>query len=547
MEYGKTEGNSVLMTKTRTQQEPTKWLPRLALLLSIMMVLAACGNAEPADTTAAGSTDTTAGGSAQPDEPVIITIAQGVDTETLDAANMNATPSKNVGFVIYDRLVNRDKDGKFEEGLATEWYSIDDRTWEFKLRDDAIFHDGTPVTADDVVYTFERLFTGDYGVSNNIVPISGVEKVDDSTVRLTTDEPYAALLSRTMFADIVPKHYVEEVGDEEFSLHPIGSGPFKVLEWSRDERLVLEAFDEYWGGPPEADQIVFRPISEDSTRLAALRTGEVDIIVNVPPDLVSEVEGDDCCVMAPVASSRVMFVGMNTFTPPLDDPLVRQALNYAVDKKTLMATVLNGMAYDHDGQSLLFGPTIFGYKNPDDIDGYEYSPDKARELLAEAGYPDGITLKFEGPRGRYMQDAELTEAIAAMLAEAGIQTEITISEWGTFWPKTVEGNQEHLWFLGLGNTILDAEYYYNLYLSSEGRGYYHTPEIDERIRATGTIMDPDEREEALHQLEKTLVEEEAPWIFLWDQADLYAHGADIVGWEPRADERLDLRSVTRQP
>jgi peptide/nickel transport system substrate-binding protein len=552
----------VRMTKKR-EREARKRLPMIALLMAILMVVAACGTDGTTDTTAggsespdttaggSGSSDTTAGGSSGDDtadgEPIVITVAQGVDTESGDAGNLNATPSVNFGMAVYDRLVDRAPDGSFVPGLATDWASIDDRTWEFNLREDAVFHDGTPVTADDVVFTFERLFTGDYGASNNIVPISGVEKVDDFTVRLTTEEPYAALLARTVFAHIAPKHYVEQVGDEEFALNPIGSGPFKFVEWSRDERLVVEAFDDYWGGRPVADQIVFRPISENSTRVAALRTGEVDIIVNVPPDVVPEVEGDDCCVMAPVPSVRVMFVGMNAFTPPLDDPRVRQALNYAVDKKTLMETILSGMAYDHDGKSLLFGPSNFGYKNPGDIDDYEYDPEKARQLLAEAGYPDGITLKFEGPRGRYMQDAELTEAIAGMLAEAGIQTELTISEWGTFWPKTVGGEQEHLWFLGLGNSILDAEYYYNLYLSSEGRGYYHSPEIDELIRATGTIMDPDEREEALHQLHKKLVEEEAPWIFLWDQADLYARGADIVGWEPRSDERLDLRTVTRQP
>src|SRR5690606_36994492 len=177
------------------------------------------------------------------------------------------------------------------------------------------------------------------------------------------------------YAHIVPKHYVEAVGDEEFSLKPMGSGPFKFVEWSRDEKFVVEAFDDYWGGRPLADRIIFRPISENSTRVAAMRTGEVDIIVNVPPDMVGEVENDSCCVMAPVPSVRVMFVGMNTFTPPLDDPKVRQALNYAVDKKALMQTVVNGMAYDHDGKHLLFGPSIFGYKNPEEIDDYEYDPE----------------------------------------------------------------------------------------------------------------------------------------------------------------------------
>src|SRR5690606_3996394 len=188
-----------------------------------------------------------------------------------------------------------------------------------------------------------------------------------------------------------------------------------------------------------------------------------------------------------------------------------------------------------------FGPSIFGYKNPEEIDDYEYDPEKARQLLAEAGYPDGIILKFEGPRGRYMADAELTEAIAGMLAEVGVKTEITISEWGTFWPKTVNGEQEHLWLLGLGNTTLDAEYYYNLYLTSAGRGYYHKPEIDELIRMRSQARDLQVRRAALLQLHKTLVEEEPLCIFLWAQAELNAHRAAIVSWPPRGDECLALR------
>lgn len=522
-----------------------------ASVIAFALVLAACGGGDDPDPDPAGTGDdpssseteaSTDGGSG---EPVIITIAQGVDTESGDAANLNATPSINIGYAIYDRLLARDPDGVLGPSLATDWFQVDDSTWEFQLRDDVLFHDGTPLTADDVVFTFERLLTGEYGATNNITPINGAEKVDDYTVRLTTDGPYAPTPARTMFASIVPKHYVEEVGDEQFNLSPMGSGPFKFVEWERDSRFVVERFDDYWDGPAAADQIVYRPISETSSRIAALRTGEVDIIVNVPPDLVQTIEDDPCCVMKPVPSIRTMFVGMNTNVAPLDDARVRQALNYAIDKDLLIETIMGGLAYKHDGKSLLFGPQVYGFDAGEPIEDYPYDPDRARELLAEAGYADGLTVEFEAPRGRYLNDAELAEAIAGMLSEVGVQTELTISEWGTFWPKTVEGNQQGLWFLGLGNTLNDAEYYYTLYLSSDGRGYYATDEMDERIRAQYAILDEAEREATLHEIHKTFVEEEAPWIFLWDQADLYATGADIVGWEPRADERIDIMTVTR--
>lgn len=478
---------------------------------------------------------------AAPKDPVTITVAQGVDSESGDPANQSATPSINIGFVMFDRLVERDADNKIVPGLATSWKLVNDTTWEFKLQQNVKFHDGSAFTADDVVFTFTRLLdtSKKFRSTSNVSMIKEAKKVDAGTVHLITNAPYAPLLSRLLFAPIVPKAYAEKVGDEEFSRKPIGSGPFKFVSWVKDSAITLDRYNEYWRGPAAADKLIFKTIKEDSARLAALKTGEADIIVNVPPDLIPELKNDPKVALAPVRSVRTMFVGMNVFTPPLDNVKVRQALNYAVDKQTLIKDLLGGQAFFH---GRMYGPAIHGWSEGP---GWPYDPAKAKQLLAEAGYPNGLTLEFEGPRGRYLMDAQLAEAIAGQLEKVGVKTKMSINDWGTFWPKTVGGNQKHLWFLGLGNTLMDADYYFNLYLSSKGRGYFHSAETDKRIWAQASIMDDAKRLTEIQSLTKEL-EQMAPWIFLWDQADLYAKRADIVGWEPRSDERIDVYKTTRK-
>lgn len=472
-----------------------------------------------------------------------IVVAQGVDTESGDPANQSATPSLNVGRLQFDTLVSRNADLKVKPSLATKWELVDKRAWRFDLRTDVTFHDGSKMTADDVVYTFDRLLDPEKNFKNkpNVDVVDKVKRVDADTVDIVTKEPYAPLLARLLYAPIVPKAYVEKVGDEEFGRKPIGSGPYQFVRWTRDSEYVVKAYDDYWGGRPKNDEVVFKPIAEASARVAALKTGAADIIVNVPPNLIPQVDGQQNTKLAPVHGVRTMFVGMNTFVEPLDNEKVRQALNYAIDKKALIKSVLDGRAR-YTG--VAFGPQIHGWDDAIEDHAYEYDPAKAKRLLAEAGYPNGLTLPFEAPRGRYIKDAELAEAIAGQLRKVGVRTKLRVSDWGTFWPKTVAKKQRGLFFMGLGNTLLDADYYYNLYFSSEGRGYYHTPAIDKAVFAQQQNLDEENRKQQLHDLHVRIVKT-APWIFLWDQDDLYAQRSDLCGWQPRADERIDVTGAHR--
>ncbi|MFC2015548.1 ABC transporter substrate-binding protein [Chloroflexota bacterium] len=472
-----------------------------------------------------------------PPTPKVLTVAQGVDALSLDPAADVSTSADRIYDQIYDQLVMRDEDLRIQPSLATEWRVIDDATWEFDLQEGVLFHNGQELTADDVVYSIERMLDENNNFSqtpNVAVAIAGAEAVDQHTVRIFTNGPQATMLSRLLYIWVVPKAVVEEMGDEAFGQKAVGSGPFAVVSWEPDTELVLEAFDDYWRGRPKLDQLVFRPITEESARVASLLTGEVDIIVNVPPHMASQIEEAEGVSIATVPSMRVMFVGMMNENPPLDDIRVRQALNYAVDKRALIEQVLDGQAMFH---GKMMPEQVFGY-DPSLPQPYPYDPEKAKQLLAEAGFADGLTLKFDGPRGRYMKDAELAEAIAYQLKQVGVDTELTLQEWGTFWPRMVGKEVENLFFLGLGNSLVDMEYYLSLYLSSRGRGFFYPPEeIEDKIDKQAATVDQAEREKLLQELMADY-HELAPWIFLWNQLDFYGQSDRVINWQPSMTEML---------
>lgn len=476
--------------------------------------------------------------------PTTIVVGQSTDVAHGDPAYQIATPEIRVGRLVFDALVRRDHDMQLAPALATSWTLVDDVTWQFELRRGVTFHDGSSFTADDVIYTFERLLDSSLlsTQGQRLTMIERFEKIDESTVQFTTKEPDALFLARLLHAPIVPQAYVESIGDEAFNRQPVGTGPFSFVEWVRDSHVVLSRNESYWDGAPVADNIVFRTIPEASARVAALLTGEVDIIDNVPPDLIPTIEDDPNTEVSLAHSNRFMFVGMNTNTPPLDDVRVRQALNYAVDTASLIEYVMNGMAHPH---RLPLGNNIFGFDPT--IESYDYDPELARSLLADAGYPNGIDLTFAGPRGRYMKDAELVEAIAGQLAAVGIRTTISLSEFGTYWPSVANGEQQHLWFLGLGSSTMDPDEVYRAWLTSAGWGgqYFGNSEIEELIFSQSSIVDVDERVALLGDITRSIVED-APWIFLWDQSDVYAKRADIVGWQPLPSEEFDFGEVDRE-
>jgi len=488
---------------------------RVAALLVVMLALAGCGNTAP-----------------QTKDEIVI--AQGVDATTLDPHMHAETTTTNVTSQIFDRLLVRDAEMKLQPQLALSVTALDELTWEVKLREGIKFHNGEPLDAEVVKYNIDRIIdpTVRSPQAGNFSSVDRVEVVDQYTVKIYTKTPYPILPSR-LNLQIVPKAYIEENGMEYFATHPVGTGPYKFVSWTKDEAVVLEANEDYWQAAPAIKKVTIKPIPESSTRVAELQTGSVDLIVNVPPHQAQELDSGSGTKVVKTQSGRYITIVLVTGKGgPLDDVRVRQALNYAVDVPAIIASVLDGHGYPST-QPLT--PLDFGY-NPA-VKGYSYDPEKARQLLAEAGYPDGIDIQLDAPSGRYVMDKEVAEAIVGQLTEVGVRVNLNINEWGIHVTKILEKKMEGAFLIGWGSDLFDADSsLYSWYRTGQRFNYYSTSELDGKLDAARAMMDVTARENLYHEIVTELVEA-APFIFLYQQEDLYAVNKGLV-WQPRADELI---------
>ncbi|MFQ6077158.1 MAG: ABC transporter substrate-binding protein, partial [Candidatus Bathyarchaeia archaeon] len=346
--------------------------------------------------------------------------------------------------------------------LATSWeVSPDDpNTWIFHLREGVKFHDGTPFNAEAVKVNIERMLNPENkaGGRSAFTMITSVEVVDEYTVAITSDSPFMDLPGNLAYSVmcINSPTQLEKLGEENYYTYPIGTGPFKFVEHKKGEEVRLEANEEYWGGRPFLDEFVMKPIPETPSRIMALEAGEVDVAYHVPPrDAQRFKENPDLGIeVLNPPSQRRIFVGMNNLWGPFKDVRVRQALNYAVDQQAIIDNILLGLTIPMDSPM----PPSAACYSP--IMQYEYNPDKAKELLAEAGYPDGFKATLRYGEGRYLLDSEVVQAVAAYLADVGVEVEVIPLEWGTYigeiW-KPPEENETQLFFIGWGLPTLTAD------------------------------------------------------------------------------------------
>jgi len=453
--------------------------------------------------------------------------------ENLDPTMNLSSIRAQLGMSLFDSLVGRDREGKIVPELAESWKLLNDTTWQFKLRKGVLFHDGEPFNAEAVRFTVQRVLDPGQKSPNraNIAEVTKLEVVDDFTVNLTTAKPYAPLLNRLIDFPIVPPKYTAEKGDQGMALRPVGTGPYRFVELVKDDRMVVEAFDRHWRGAPRIRRIVFRPIPEPFTRAAALRNNELDLITNVPPVLARDLEKAAGVKVHRIPSTWMIYLGLNAFKKPLSDVRVRQALNYATDVDTIIRTVLEGNARRTPGP---LTPNMFGYDPT--VKGYPYDPAKAKQLLAEAGYPDGLEITLDSSDGRYQGDKEIAEALAGQWQKAGFKPRVQVAEWGAYFKKYLSKQFSDAYLLGLGGPMQDADELYNL-VSSRGRGlYYKNEQVDQLFDAGRSTMDPARRKRIYADLARAMVED-ASWVFLMQQVDLYAT-RDRLEWTPRTDQWL---------
>lgn len=464
-----------------------------------------------------------------------VTIAQGVDISTLDPHLSNDTPTTNVAENIFDGLLRRNQTMELVPALAETYRQVDDLTWEFVCRDGVEFHNGEPFDAYAAKYSIERILDPELKSPQaaRLRAIKSIEALDAKRLRITTSVPYPLLPAQLVGIAMVPPKYLEKVGKSGFAKAPIGTGPYVFKEWRKDERIVLEANPNYYLGAPKIDRVIFRPIPETATRVAELKTKAVDLIVNVPPHQVKAIESVRGLDVRTAPSSRIIFIILTTTEGgPLADPKVRQALNYSIDKKTIIEALLGGYGNE---LAVPIPPSAFG-ASPE-LQPYPYDPEKAKRLLAEAGYAEGFEVVFEAPSGRYLMDKDVAQAVNGFLQAVGVKTKFEILEWGVFVGKLYKHAGAPMMLLGWGSSTFDADtYLYGLLRTGQLSSYHSDPELDALLDAARVETDPQKRLKLYEQAQKKIYEE-SPIIPLYQQVDIYGVN-ERLQWTPRADERI---------
>lgn len=405
----------------------------LAPVLALLLLAGACrgeGGAETATTTSdqAAATTTTAAAtttpSGEPQRGGRLIIGAPADVVTLDPVDGGGTVSTQVKRLIYDGLVSFTPDLEVLPDLAESW-EADGIEWVFTLRQGVVFHDGTPFTAEAVKQHFDRLLTGETQRSSDWVSIlESVEVVDDHTVRFVTQFVDSAFLQRLASdSGPIPSPAVEPGTLER---NPVGTGPFRFVEWVPDTRVVVERNPDFWGDEPYLDEVEFRPIPEAGARVIALQAGDVHVAAQIPPELVETLETDPAFELDIQDTVRQLWIGMHNLKEPFTDQRVRMAMNLAVDMESIAENIYGGLAVPLPSG---LPNTAAGYA---DLPNLGYDPDRARTLLEEAGLPDGFTTEVVGTRGRYLKDFELQQAVIQQLREVGIVAELESVEFSQY-------------------------------------------------------------------------------------------------------------------
>ena len=427
---------------------------------------------------------------------------------------------------------------KIIPGLAQSWdISKDGLTYTFRLRPNVKFHDGTPLTAEAVKFCFDRQMndqgpfyaTGTYPyVKGFLGNVAGVEVVNPTTVQIRLKSPltpflqYLAHHSLYIYSPDALKKWGKDIVK-----HPVGTGPFKLETWEPGVRVVLARNDQYWGGAPKVRQAIYVPIIEAQARLSAIKTGEIDLTMDVPPDSLADLRKDPDVVVAETNSSAVWYVALNTRHPALKDKRVRQALNYAVQKEAIIRDILKGTAIV---ATTPLSP-VYGPYHEDKTVRYPYDPEKAKALLKEAGFASGFDVTFFVPEsGSGMQSpVEMGTVIQANLAAVGVRAKIQTMEWGAYLKKYLDAPDmaEMSWNPSIG----DPDHMMYMLLSSDrfppafNAGFYQNPRVDELLRKGRTTIEEKERI-PLYKEAQRLVVEDAPWIFV-------DHGKQVIVYRKR--------------
>jgi peptide/nickel transport system substrate-binding protein len=486
-----------------------------------------------------------------------LTVAQSVDMESMEPDNLNSASSINIADLLWGKLLKVTPDGKVVPALANGY------TWNaagteitFDIKPKLVCEDGEPLTAKDVVYTFTRAADPKLGFYGNLPgfvysSIGYVGARQDGELKATVIvKGYSSQIPGMLAeADILCKGSYSKMSPSTAAEHPVASGPYKLAQWVRDDRVVLERNDRYTLGRGDFDKVIFRAIPEASTRAAELIAGSVDLITNVPPDQKSMIDQSGTATVKAVEGTRRMFVGFN-LTPAfantpggaaIQKKAVRQALEYSVDVPTICAELLQMPCKRMTGPANIADPPV---------PPYPYDPDKAEALLDEAGYrrgPDGVRfrLTLQGPNGRYLEDANVAQAVGQFLSDVGVETKVETMDFNAvFSPLSRRHQVGPIYFIGQGGATWSPLFGMSLFSSKTAMtntGGWYNADWQQDFDNLKNVRDP-VQERAIIDKMLAIFRDDAPWIFLYFQPDFYGVGQRI-DWEPRRDELIDVMTI----
>lgn len=469
----------------------------------------------------------------------VIVVDNVQEPSTLDPHRQWNPDSYTVYRNIYDNLVTRDASGAIAPQVAVTWEALSDTEMKFTLRDDITFHDGSVLTADDVVYSVKRITNPEFKSPQ----LGQFSKIIDAvangphSVTLTTDGPYPVLLAQLVKLSIVSAAYAEKVGDEQLNLSPMGSGPYKFVEWRKGVKVVLERNDNYWRGKPPFATVEFVAVPDAATRIADLRTGKADLIVGLNPDDALQLQGAGSVEVRSAPTERIGYFMMNVQHGPLMDKRVRQAVAHSINRQLIIDALLGG--YSQVANQLLT-PAHFGYI--EGLEWYDHDPDKARALLAEAGFGDGLEIEIiTAPPF----DQRIIQAIQQQLSDVGVTLKISMSDMSTFLGRRRADPE------GFGDTVFgrwscacqDADgVLYAMFHSGSVWSKYANPELDKYLEAGRSTLDDAKRMAAYREAHRVIFEE-APSIPLYQAAAIYGANSALK-WSPTANESVFVMDMT---
>ena len=453
---------------------------------------------------------------------------------------------------FFDGLLQRKgSEGVLVPALAVKWEHPDLLTWRFFLRKGVKFHNGNPFNAADVKFSFERLSDPEVSeFTNTGKQIETVTIVDDYTVDIKTKQPIPWFANNMHQVFIMDKESTEKRDPGEVMVKPIGTGAYKLVEWVKGSYIRMEANADYWEGAPPVKKVEIRPITESSTRFAALVSGQVDIVTGIPVELYDKVLKNPKLEVVSRPARRSIFLGIgNKPGTPTADIRVRKAMYMAINEDEIIEKIMRGHATP---AAQVPDPPTIGY-NPE-IKRLPYNPDMAKKLLKEAGYEKGFDITLTGPNDRYVQDAKIAEAVARYLAKIGIRVTLDVKPKSVFFPEVTKGILQFYligWFDGTFD--MGRTYFKLIHSRDEEKGFgvfngaaFSVPEIDKLLESTADIVDPAKRKMTLQKLNKMAMVDHIAWIPLHYQEDLYAiqKGKGIT-FQPRPDRWMVYKEISK--